>query len=115
MAHNNNNVSTGMLGMLRGLFDGKFLSVTFFKKNAPYIVFGVFMLLMFISNKYTAQQYESEIRSLKAELVKANSDWVTASAEYNSMIRESEMKARVDTMHIDLTSPEQPPYNLNIK
>lgn len=109
------NASISMSAMLQSVFVGKLLSVEFFKKNYIYILFAVGMLLMYISNKYTYQNYYEEVITLKKELNKANTEWVNSSAKYNSMIRESQMKAIVDTMKIDLTTPEQPPYNLDIK
>ncbi len=109
------NASMSMSAMLQPLFVGKLLSVEFFKKNYIYIIFAVGMLLMYISNKYTCQKYQGEVITLKKELNKATTNWVNSSAKYNSMIRESQMKAIVDTMHIDLTAPEQPPYNLDMK
>ncbi len=104
-----------MTAMLSSLFVGKMLSVEFFKKNFIYIAFAVGMMLMYISTKYTCQKYQAEIIGLKHELDKANTDWVNSSAKYNSMIRESQMKAYVDTMRLDLEVPEQPPYNLDMK
>ncbi|MCF0181527.1 MAG: hypothetical protein HUK11_04650 [Muribaculaceae bacterium] len=104
-----------LAGMLSDLFHGKFLSVAFFKRYTIHIAFIVGMVLMYISNKYTCQKYMTEINQLKEQLESANTDWVNASAKYNSMIRESQMKAFVDTMHIHLIAPEQPPYSLDTK
>lgn len=89
-----------------------FLSLEFFKRNAVYIVAATVMMLMYISNKYVCQNYMREVMNLKVDLENAKTDCVNASAKYNSMIRESQMMAFVDTMHIDLTAPEQPPYHL---
>ena len=101
---------------VRGVVQGRsFLSWDFFKRNAVYIVAGTVMMLMYISNKYVCQNYMSEVMNLKVELENAKTDCVNASAKYNSMIRESQMKSYVDTMHIDLSAPEQPPYNLTEK
>lgn len=94
---------------------GRFLSVQFFKNNYMYIIAAIVMTLMYISNKYNCQSYQQEVMSLKVELENAKTDWVNSSAKYNSMIRESHMKAYVDTMHIDLCSPEQPPYHMTTK
>lgn len=109
------NAAISMKAMLQSIFVGEVLSVEFFKKNYIYILAAVVMLLMYISNKYTCQNYQSEVIQLKKDLNKANTEWVNSSAKYNSMIRESQMKAIVDTMRIDLTAPEQPPYNLDMK
>ena len=52
---------------------------------------------------------------MTTQLDNAKTDCVNARAKYNSMIRESQMKAFIDTMHIDLSSPEKPPYILSDK
>ena len=69
----------------------------------------------FRRNKFECQSKMQEVMTLKTELDNAKTDCVNASAKYNSMIRESQMKAYVDTMHIDLSNPERPPYYLSKK
>lgn len=101
---------------VKGVVQGRsFLSWDFFRRNAVYIVAATVMMLMYISNKYVCQNYMKEVIDLKVELENAKTDCVNASAKYNSMIRESQMIAFVDTMRIDLTAPEQPPYQLTEK
>ena len=101
---------------VKGVSQGRsFLSWDFFKRNAVYIIAATVMMLMYISNKFVCQNYMQQVQDLKIELENAKTDCVNASAAYNSQIRESQMTAFVDTMHIDLTAPEQPPYHLNEK
>jgi len=101
---------------VKGVIQGRsFLSWDFFKRNAVYIIAATVMMLMYISNKFVCQNYMQQVQDLKIELENAKTDCVNASAAYNSQIRESQMTAFVDTMHIDLTTPEQPPYHLNEK
>ena len=100
--------------MVKNLLQGRtFLSLEFFKHNVVYVIAVVVMMLMYISNKYVCQNYMKEEIDLKEQLANAKTDLVNASARYNSMIRESQMKAIVDTVHLDLLPPEQPPYKLN--
>ncbi len=118
MASNKKNKSKGSLtlsGMLQDLFGGRFLSVEFFKKNFILVIFVVSMMLMYISNKFTCQMYQEEVLNLEKELTAVQADWVNASSKYNSMKRESQMKTHVDTMRIDISAPEQPPYKLQTK
>lgn len=112
---NNNNNQNNTRDFIMMTFQGRFLSLQFFKENFIYIIAVIIMMLMYISNKYTCQSYQQEVINLKRDLENAKTDWVNSSAKYNSMIRESHMKAYVDTMHIDLCAPEQPPYHLNTK
>ncbi len=90
-----------------------FLSFDFFKRNSIYVIAATVMLLMYISNKYVCQSSMKEVMDLRGRLENAKTDRIGASTSYNSMIRESQMKSLVDTLHIDLDSPEQPPYQLD--
>ncbi len=92
-----------------------FLSLEFFRRNFLFIIFITGLLLMYIGNKFECQSKMQEVMTLKTELDNAKTDCVNASAKYNSMIRESQMKAYVDTMHIDLSNPDRPPYYLSKK
>ena len=109
MASQNNNSSKIVRNVVQGRI---FLTLNFFKKNWVYALAFIVLMLMYISNKYVCQNYMKEVIDLKVELENAKTDCVNASAAYNSQIRESQMIAFVDTMHIDLTAPEQPPYHL---
>ena len=101
------------LALLRELMRGRlFLSFDFFRRYGFYVVMVTIMALAYISLKYDTQNKMSELRRLKVELNNAKTDCVDASARYNSKIRESQMTQMLDTMHIDLAAPEQPPYKL---
>ncbi len=100
---------------LKGVWQGRILSLELFRRNFLYIIVIVGMLLMYIGNKFECQSKMEQVMALKKELDNAKTDCVNASARYNSKIRESQMKALVDTMHIDLTAPDQPPYHLSKK
>lgn len=90
-----------------------FLTFNFFKRNWIYVVALTVMMLMYISNKYVCQDCLRQVMKLSVQLDNAKTDCVNASAKYNSMIRESHMTAFVDTMRLEITFPEQPPYNLD--
>ena len=99
--------------LLRELMRGRlFLSFDCFRRYWFYVVMVTIMALAYISLKYDTQNKMSELRRLKVELNNAKTDCVDASARYNSKIRESQMTQMLDTMHIDLSAPEQPPYKL---
>ena len=106
-------MSSGPVGLVKRVLQGRlFLSFEFYRRNWIYIVAGTLMMLMYIAQKYETQSNLEKVMSLTEELDNAKTDCVNASARYNSMIRESQMKNLVDTMHLGLTSPDQPPYKL---
>ena len=101
------------LTILRRTLQGRvFLTLDFFKRYWFYILAATIMMLMYISNKYVCQSSLAQLGELKTDLNNAKTDCVDASSKYNSRILESNMKALVDTMHLDITVPDQPPYKL---
>ena len=56
-----------------------------------------------------------EVLSLRTELANAQTDLVNSSAEYNSMIRESELTKLMQEKHLGLRAPLEPPYELHSK
>ena len=99
----------------KDIIQGRFFSLDFFKRNAVYIIALVIMALMYIANKFVCQSSMQEVMNLKTELANAQTDLVNASADYNSMIRESEMTKLMQQKHIGLTAPKEPPYDLRSK
>lgn len=95
------------------ILKGKIVPYHFFKRHWMLVTVVVSMILMSIANKYECQTKITEIKQLERELQIAQANRVEASAQYNSMIRESSMMQMVETMQIDLISPECPPYNLS--
>ena len=97
---------------IKKTLQGRVVSYKFFVKNW-YIIAGVLLLLIiFISNKYLCQTQLEQIMALSKELNNAKTDRIRASSEYNSKIRETEMRDLIDTMGINLTMPEKPPYKI---
>ena len=87
-----------------------FLTLDFFRRNGLYILGVTALIMMKISKKYEYQNCLQQVISLSKDLENAETDCVMAGAKYNSQIRE-----RIDTSHIDLTMPDQPPYKIKDK
>lgn len=100
-------------GIFMRLWKGQLLPIHFFKRHWMVITTVVTMLIMSIANKYSCQVKITEIKQLERKLQVEQANRIGASATYNSLTRESSMKQLIDTMKIDLMSPERPPYNLN--
>ena len=75
----------------------------------------------YISSSHSASVYElrstsfAVLLSLKTDLANAQTDLVNASAQYNSMIRESEMVKLMNQRNLGLDAPLDPPYELKSK
>ena len=99
----------------KDIIQGRFFSLDFFKRNAVYIIALVLMALAYIANKFVCQSNMQEVLSLRTELANAQTDLVNSSANYNSMIRESEMTKLMREKNLGLSAPLEPPYVLNSK
>lgn len=97
------------------LFQGRIFSLDFFRRNWVYIIFVVVMALAYIGNKFSCQSSIQELLSLRDDLSNAQTDLVKSSADYNSMIRESEMVKLMNAKQLGLSAPKEPPYYLNNK
>lgn len=103
-------------GLLKRWIQGRsFLTLDFFRRNIFYIFGFTAFVMMHISKKYEYQECLQEVINLQSELNDVKTDCVNASAQFNSKIRESEMKHLIDTCHIDLLTPDQPPFKLTEK
>lgn len=113
MKENNSAINGKKAG--KDIIQGRFFSLDFFKRNAVYIIALVVMTLAYIANKFVCQSSMQEVLNLKVELANAQTDLVNASADYNSMILESEMTKLMREKHLGLTAPDDPPYELKSK
>ena len=110
------NIDINPVGIFKSFLQGRlFLTLDFFKRNWIYVLSATIMVLMYIANKYNYLDNLERVGSLKKELNNATTDCVDASARYNSMIVESNMKELLDSLHIDLSTPDLPPYRLTEK
>ena len=115
MSEKRNYTSSASKKVGKDIFQGRFFSLDFFKRNAVYIIALVIMALAYIANKFVCQSSMEEVIRLKTELANAQTDLVNASAKYNSMIRESEMTKLMREKHLGLEAPNDPPTELKSK
>ncbi len=99
----------------KDIIQGRFFSLDFFKRNAVYIIALVVMTLAYIANKFVCQSSMQEVMNLTVELANAQTDLVNASADYNSMILESEMTKLMRKKHLGLEAPNDTPTELKSK
>lgn len=99
--------------LLWRIIHGQWLSVRNYKRNLTSVVIVVALFLIYISFKFDAQMKIAEIIHLGDELANAKTNMVSASSDYSSRIRESELTQKLDTLHLYLKVAEQPPYYLD--
>ncbi len=95
-------------------FSGKILSSDFIFRNIGYILLGMAMVLVYITNRYECLTCMEEIKKLNKELEIVETERVRVRSLYMSRIRESSMQELVDTMHLNLNVQDRPPYKITI-
>src|SRR5574344_949401 len=107
MAKNKENKSS----FINDFLHGTIVSYKFFAKHWPHVACLMIFIIVFIASKYTVQTQMEQIIKLNKDLNNAKTEMVRESANFNSRTREPEMRQMLDTLHIGLTSPEQPPFH----
>jgi len=97
--------------MLRALH-GRILSIDFFRRNWLVVLAAMIMLMVYITNRYKCQTQMETIRTLERQLEVAKTERIRAKSAYMSRIRETSMQHMVDSLRLELTVPEQPPFRI---
>ena len=98
--------------LLRQILYGRLVSSDFFARNWMAMLLIMFVALVYIGGKYTCQTKMEEIQRLEKEYEIVKAERVRVRSEYMSQIRESSMQTMVDTLHLNLSVQEQPPYRM---
>lgn len=100
---------------LKSFIQGEWFPVDTYKKYVVEIILIVALFAIFITFKFSIQVKLNEIISLKKELTDMRTNMINVTSKYNSRTRESELTELVDTLKLNLKSPEQPAYDLDKK
>lgn len=98
--------------VMRRLLFGQIVSSDLFARNWLALILGVFMILAYISGKYSCQTKMEEVTRLSKEYAIVNAELIRCRSRYMSRIRESSMQAMVDSLNLNLHVSENPPYRL---
>ncbi|MDD5870253.1 MAG: FtsL-like putative cell division protein [Bacteroidales bacterium] len=98
---------------LWGLIQGEWFSGSAYRRHIFWVLLVVVLFVIYISFKFTAQFQIDEVKKLQQELTNVQTSQIHVTSRYGSQTRESEMIKMVDSLHLELVSPEQPPFNLN--
>lgn len=103
----------GVIDVASNIIYGRILSADFFAHNWVYVLLGVAMILIYITNKYQCLTKMEEIRALEQKLEIVETERVRVRGEYMSRVRESSMAHLVDSLRLNLKVQEQPPFKLS--
>ena len=96
---------------LRGFLFGDFLSGTFLRGQVKFILFLALLGILYISNRYAAQQEILEVESLRKELVEKKNYALTQYAELTMTSRQSGLESRLRAFGDSLlTTSTEPPF-----
>jgi len=101
---------------LREVLGGDYLLGSFLRRNILFILLLVFLGILYISNRYAAQQEIIEEEQLRKELVERKNYALTQYAELTMRSRQSSIERRLKAFGDSLlTSPKDPPFIIRVK
>ena len=99
-------------GLVSRVIHGKFFSIDFFRRHWGAVLGVVIMLMIYITSRYSCQTQMETIQRLQTELEVAKTERIREKSAYMSRIRESVMQHKIDSLGLNLTVQEQPPYKI---
>lgn len=110
MEEKNENIKKTDKGISIGkILMGEYLVDGIFRKNAPLFVLILFYIVLYIDNRYLAQNELIEIDRLKKTLVDTKYDALTVSSDLTEMTRQSKLEEYIQQNHDDLKVSSTPP------
>ena len=100
--------------LLRSLH-GRILSSDFFVSHWKSVLLAMFMVLIYINNRYQCATRMEHIRRLEQQLEIVETERIREHSDYMSRIRESSMQSLVKKMNLGLAVQDQPPYKIKSK
>lgn len=100
--------------LLRALH-GRLISTEFFQHHWKSVLLLMFMILIYITNRYNAQTSIETLENLKEEYIITHTEFIKERGLYMSNTRETAMQHLVDSLHLNLHIQNQPPYQLSSK
>ncbi|HIT84111.1 MAG TPA: hypothetical protein IAA99_07965 [Candidatus Avibacteroides faecavium] len=94
------------------MLDGEVLLLPFFKRQFKLIVLIVVLAILYVSNRYSAQQEQIEIKKLKAELIDARYMSLSRSSELMKESRQSNVQKVLEDNKSEVKASTQPPILL---
>lgn len=98
--------------ILRRLVQGRLLTGHFFMRYWLQIFVIIAMVLVYITNRYSCQRSMEQIKTLTSRLEVVETESFRIRGIYMSRIRESAMRARLDSLGIPLSVQIRPPYHI---
>ena len=100
---------------LREILGGDYLIGSFLRRNILFILMLVALGILYITNRYAAQQEIIEHEKLRNELIEKKNYALTQYAELTMFSRQSNIENRLKAFGDSLlTSPKEPPFEIKV-
>ena len=101
---------------LKKILGGDILTTDWIKRQLGLFVLCLIFIIIYITNRYSAQQETIELEKLKIELQEIKYHALTRSSELTVKTRQSQVEDKLkQTKDSMLTSPKEPPFLIKTK
>lgn len=97
---------------LSKIIEGRMVTGDFFARHWMQIFVIIAMVLVYITNRYSCQRSMEQIRLLNNRLDVVQTESYRVRGEYMGRIRESEMRRNLDSLGLNLSVQNRPPYHI---
>ena len=97
---------------LKGVIDGSMLTVNLFIRHLAFILFLVLLAIVYIANRYNAENIIRDIDSLKEKVKNYQTEHLTTASELLNKSRRSEVKKLIEEKDIGLEEATNPPNKI---
>lgn len=97
------------------ILSGSVLTEDFFVKNTFFIGTVLFLMVLYISNRYNYIEQMSKIESLQKELKDAKYEYQTVASQLTAISRQSQVIKLVEQDQLGLEISNKPSYEINAK
>ena len=101
-------------GSIWDVFDGTVLMRDRVVRQLPFAFFITFLIILYIGNRYHAEQVIRETVILQTELKELRAKSISMASELEFISRQSEVAKRVDELSLGLKEAVSPPMKITI-
>ncbi len=97
---------------LKGVIDGTMLTVNVFIRHLVFILFLVLLAIIYIANRYNAENITRDIDALREEVKNYQTEHLTTASELLNKSRRSEVKNLIKDSELGLEESTEPPHKI---
>lgn len=100
---------------VKDVLDGNILTREIFVRQLPYILFLAFLAIIYIANRYHAENVVRRISAIQTEVKDLRSESITIASELMHISKQSEVIRLVKSKNLDLVESKEPPVVIKIE